>query len=178
MEHPDSVVHRREIGGALVATHRREGRVPEDTPLDQLRHIELPADHAGVVAEAGDSRNGKADARERALDTRLAVHRMGAGHDRSRRLASQHIGSARRLEPVGRNRLPALEFGHGQRTAKAFDMSLHPARERGFVQRIVLRNFRDASIGGFVEGAHEWAAFQSHLIFFASDHLWTSDGPS
>jgi hypothetical protein len=53
---------------------------------------------------------------------------------------------------------------HG--TAKAFDMCLHPARERGFVQPMGLRDFRDAGIAGFAGGGHKWASFQSRLIFF------------
>src|SRR5258705_9524605 len=52
--------------------------------------------------------------------------------------AADHIGSHRRIEPVGRVRLPALELQDGQRSLIAFDVFAHPAVEAQLIDPMPL----------------------------------------
>src|SRR3546814_16307917 len=97
----------------------------------------------------------------------------------SRRLAAQHIGASRRHQLVGGVGLPALELLDRQRPLKARHMIGHPAAERRLVKGETRPNRGGAFILLLCIPTHWAFAFAwSRLIFLASDHLWTSVGPS
>src|SRR3984893_8213652 len=52
--------------------------------------------------------------------------------------AAHHIGSIRRIQPVGRVRLAALELQDGQRSGKTFDVFAHPAVEARLIDPMPL----------------------------------------
>ena len=54
------------------------------------------------------------------------------------RLAAHHIGATRRIEPVGRVGLTALELQDGQRPLIALDIVAHPAVEARLVDAMPL----------------------------------------
>src|SRR6185295_16717329 len=53
----------------------------------------------------------------------LAVDRVRRRQQLARRLPAQHVAARRRLELIGRVRLPALELTHGQRAGEARDVA-------------------------------------------------------
>ena len=65
----------------------------------------------------GGDRDGAAG--ERGLDTVFAVHGMGGGQQRARRLLAQHILGARRVQVEGGVGLAALELADGERALEA-----------------------------------------------------------
>src|ERR1700687_5039564 len=56
----------------------------------------------------------------------------------SERPAAHHIGSIRRIQPVRRGRLAALELQDGQRSGKTFDVFAHPAIEARLIDPMPL----------------------------------------
>src|ERR1700687_5514642 len=56
----------------------------------------------------------------------------------SERPAAHHIGSIRRIQPVRRGRLAALELQDGQRSGKTFDVFAHPAIETPLIDPMPL----------------------------------------
>src|SRR5579859_377185 len=94
------------------------------------------------------------------------------------RLAAHDVGAFGGEQLVGRVGLSTLELLDRQRAAKALDIRRHPARERRLVETMALAHRRGAQVGIGSPGHDGRAPAWSSLIFLASDHLWTSVGPS
>ena len=105
-------VHRVIDRGALLRVRARHFRIPEHAAGDEAHHVERRAGDAFVGAI--DHRLGDRKAlRGEPLDhPEFAVHRMRRGQKLARRLSPQHIFARRRLQHIGRVRLPALELLH------------------------------------------------------------------
>ena len=132
----DGRVHRVEVRGALGRAYR-PGKLASQTIRPSTRSMTKK----GVPMTLSSSHRpwtcgtGKALAAKRAHHPRFALDRMGAGQQLARRLAAQDEGPARRrVEPVGRVGLAALELADGQRPGEAVDMVCHPSLERGDVE--------------------------------------------
>ena len=116
----------------------RQRRIPEHAPLFHRHDVEGGADHGIVGAQRIGPGDRKALFAERGDDAEFAVDRMGRRQQFSERLAPHHIGTAGRIEPIGRVRLAALELQDGQRSLIAFDMLAHPAVEAHLVDAMPL----------------------------------------
>jgi len=84
----------------------------------------------------------------------------------------------RRDQLIGRIGLAALELLDRDRASETGDIELHPAGERGHIKAKALADLGRARILSSTCAHAPNASLCSRLIFFASDHLWTSVGPS
>jgi hypothetical protein len=75
---------------------------------------------------------------ERRDHAELAIHRMRRWQQFAERLASHHVGTAGRIEPIRRIGLTALELQDRQRSRITFDMLLHPVVEADLIDAMPL----------------------------------------
>ena len=125
--------HRLVDAAARAGLQARQRGVPVHDALDRLHHVEGRADDAGILAQGVRAGHGKAGAVERPDQAILPLDRMRRGQQRAEGLAPQDIGAARRLQPIGRVRLAALELAQRERPAEPRDVIGHPRAERGLV---------------------------------------------
>ncbi len=116
--------------GAVGGQEAGESRFPDDPPFDHVHHEECRADHTDVLAQAVYAGDREAGIAERRHHPRLALDRMGAREQGAGRFTAEDVGAGRRVEPVGRVGLAALELADGQRSDEIFDLGGHPAFER------------------------------------------------
>ena len=96
-------VDHREIGiTAIVWRGTGHGAVPDRFPIDHVHDVEPRSDDRIIGAKAKLPGGREARLVQRVLDLVFAVNRMGAGQQRTERLAAQHVIAARRLDLVGR----------------------------------------------------------------------------
>ena len=120
----------------------RHLRLPEHAALDMAHDVEGGADNLRVVAIEHRRRHGKFLRMQRTDDAEFAVDRVRGGQELAGRLAAQHVSARRRLQQIGRVRLPALELAHAERAGKALHarrkISLQPRRIEAQRRRDVL----------------------------------------
>ena len=109
-------------------------RFPEHAAVDETHHVEGGAGHALVGAKAERLGHRKALRIKRADHAVLAVDRVRGRQQLARRLAPQHIAPRRRLQQIGRVRLPALELLQRQRAGKAADLAGEILREPRLIE--------------------------------------------
>ncbi|MEY9620879.1 hypothetical protein ABH982_004336 [Bradyrhizobium ottawaense] len=68
----------------------------------------------------------------------FAIDRMRRGQQFAERFSAHHVGTVRRVQPVGRIGLAALELEHDQRSLIAFDVVAHPGFQAQFVEAMTL----------------------------------------
>ena len=129
-----------------VVGHRA---VPDGAPVDHAHHVEPAADHAVIGAQAILRGNRPPGLLQRSLDLVFAVNRMGRGQQRTKRLAPQHVVSARRLDLVGRVGLAALELGQLHRALIARHIGFQPGGQLALVQPVGAFGFDRADEIGF-----------------------------
>ena len=122
----------------VVRRLARQRRVPEHPALLHRHDVEGGADHAVVGAQRVGLGDRKALLGERGDDAELAIDRMRRRQQFAERLAPHHIGTAGRIEPVGRIGLAALELQDGQRSLITLDVLAHPAVEAHLIDPMPL----------------------------------------
>lgn len=128
--------HRGVVPVAGMGVEARQGAVPVHGAVHRLHHVEGRADDLRVLAQREGPRHRKPLAVEGTDHPELAVHRVRGGQERAERLSAQHVGLARRVEPVGRVRLAAAELLHGERAGEAPDVRVHPGGELRLVDPV------------------------------------------
>jgi hypothetical protein len=108
--------------------------VGEVRTLDQGHQIEGRADHRLVFAQRKHAGHWKAEWVQRGEDAIFALYGVGRRQQIPEGLATKHVGAARRIEPIRRIRLSALEFRQGNRPLKTRDVLFEPGGERGGVE--------------------------------------------
>jgi hypothetical protein len=88
---------------ALASVQAGQGLVPEHTPFDEFHHVEGPAQHRLVLAQAQHLGHRHLGAGQRVHDAKFALDCMGRGQQPGRRsrLGPHHIGAIGRGEFVG-----------------------------------------------------------------------------
>ena len=119
----DGFVHGVIDGGALGRIGGRHIRLPEHAAIHVAHDVERGARHALVVAikdRLGDRKTLCVHGADHAV---FAVDRVRRRQQLARRLAPQHVSARRRLQIIGRVRLPALELLDRQRAGETFHLA-------------------------------------------------------
>ena len=116
----------------------RQRRIPEHPAVFHRHDVEGRTDDAVVLAQRIGLRDRKALLSKRRDDPIFAIDRVRRRQQFAERLAAHHIGAVRRVEPVGRVGLAALELEHDQRALIAFDVVAQPGFEPHLVDAMTL----------------------------------------
>ncbi len=161
----------------LVRRQVRQGRIPEHPALLHRHDVEGRPDHGVVHAQRVGARDREALLVKRGDDAVLAVHRMRRRQQLAERLAAQHVGTAGRVEPVGRVRLAALELQDGQRPGIAFDMLAHPRVERNVIDPMTFLDGLGAGKVGVVSYTKTHSELQSMPVSALPARSHTCEAP-
>ena len=138
-QHPvHLVVH----GGALARLQARQRLLPEHPAVDEVHHIEGPADDGFVVTQHMHARHRHAAEGQRVHHAELTLDGVGRRQQLGQRpgLGPHHILAPGRDQLEGGVRLPALELLDRQRASEARQPGGEPARECVGVEGMLLRD--------------------------------------
>ena len=170
-------VHGVEMLGPGFGGDAGKGGVPKNAAGHHVHDVEPGADHFRVLAERVDGGNGETQGPEAAEHLRFAVDGVRPLEERSHGLPAQHIDAGRRDQLERGIRLTADELLHPHGAVEIADMLRHPFLQATLVEPVA-RAHRRALPARRVGHACAARPRMSRLIFFASDHLCTSVGPS
>ena len=102
------------------------GAVPKTAPVGEPHDEELRTDNLGIFAQAVCLGHGEAGGPEGMHHRVFPVHGMRTWQQLAERLAAQHIAARRRVDPVGRVGLTALELGVAQGAFETLDIGRKP----------------------------------------------------
>ncbi len=146
MQAREHVVHRVVAGGALGRVRVRHRRIPHDASFDEIHHEERGTDDASVLAQQMRARNRHVGGSERLDDSIFALDLMSRREQSPRRFLTHHETRVGSFEHECGIRLPADELSNGERTAKVRHLVAQVVLERGFVEAMILANWRYVKI--------------------------------